>query len=283
VYVVGSTNIDRTVQVERLPVAGETALGGELRVSAGGKGSNAAASAARAGAQTTLIAAVGDDRDGEQAIAASQAEGVDVGSIEIVAGESTGAALIVTDSTGANLIAVAAGANARLTPAHVQRTLLPARHPDVILVSAEIPDAAVAAALTIADERGITAVLDPAPARRSLLELLDLHPIVTPNQAEATTLTGEREPDHAVAKLAALTGRPAIVTLGADGSVVADGPRVTHHPAAPVKEIADSVGAGDAFAGTLAAVLAAQYTFSDAIGRAMRAAADSLRHPGARP
>ncbi|HEX4008357.1 MAG TPA: PfkB family carbohydrate kinase [Solirubrobacteraceae bacterium] len=283
VYVVGSANIDRTVTVDRLPVAGETALGGGLRVSAGGKGANAAAAAAGAGARTTLIAAVGDDPDGARAIAVSQSEGVDVGSIEIVAGESTGTALIVTDPAGANLIAVAAGANARLSPAHVEQALRHASAPDVLMVSAEIPDAAIAAALAIAADRGISAVLDPAPARSSLLALLNLHPIVTPNEAEAATLTGESAPERAATKLAALTQRPAIVTVGADGCVIADGPRVTHHPAAPVDEVRDSVGAGDAFAGALAAALAARRTLGDAIDQATRAAADSLRHAGARP
>jgi len=283
VYVVGSTNIDRTVGVARLPVRGETALGETLHSSAGGKGANAAAAAARAGAPTTLIAAVGDDPDGELAIATSRTEGVDVGGIAILAGETTGAALIMTDPAGDNLIAVAAGANAHLRPEHVHAALEPAERRDVILISAEIPDDAIAAALTLADERGITAVLDPAPARPELLELLHLHALVTPNQAEATALTGQSEPESAARTLAALTQRPAIVTTGADGCVVDDGTRITHHPAQPADHVVDSVGAGDAFAGALAAALAAGETLTEAIDRGARAAAASLGHAGARP
>jgi ribokinase len=283
VFVVGSTNVDRTVQVPRLPRRGETVLGDALAVSPGGKGANAAAAAVRAGATVMFVSAVGADGDGEGAMATLRSEGVGVDAVAVCDDAPTGAALIVTDADGANLIAVAAGANARLDPEHVARSLAGLAARDVVLVSAEIPDAAIEAAVRGGTERGATTVLDPAPARPSLLEAARIGAILTPNDSEATELTGCDEAEEAARRLAALTGRAAVVTLGAAGCLVAEGDAVTRFAAAPVGAIVDTVGAGDAFAGGLAAALAAGDPLSDAVGAALRAAALSLGHAGARP
>ena len=139
-------------------------------VSAGGKGANAAAAASAAGATVVFVSAVGTDADGEAAVAALRAEGVGVEAVARRDDAPTGAALIVTDAQGANLIAVAPGANALLGAEHVTRSLAKLADGDVVLVSAEIPDAAIAAAVRAGAERGAVAVLDPAPARPSLLD-----------------------------------------------------------------------------------------------------------------
>jgi ribokinase len=283
VFVVGSTNVDRTVAVARLPRPGETALGDALVVSAGGKGANAAAAAARAGATVVLVSAVGADADGEGAIATLRAEGVGVKAVAVRDDAPTGAALIVTDADGANLIAVAAGANARLGPDHVDRSLAGLARSDVVLVSAEIPDAAVAAAVRAGSEAGAATVLDPAPARPSLLDAARIGAILTPNESEAAALTGCDHAEAAARQLAELTGRAAVVTLGEAGCLVADGGTVTRHPAAPAESIVDTVGAGDAFAGGLAAALAGGDPLDVAVEAALRAAALSLGHAGARP
>jgi ribokinase len=283
VYVVGSTNVDRTVGVARLPAPGETALGDALVVSPGGKGANAAAAAVRAGAGVTLVSAVGADADGERAIATLRAEGVGVDAVAVREDAPTGAALIVTDADGANLIAVAAGANAGLDPDHVARSLSAVGGADVVLVSAEIPDTAIAAAVRAGVERGAATVLDPAPARPALLEAARIGAILTPNESEAAELSGCDDPEDAGRRLATLTGRPVVVTLGAAGCLVADAEGVTRHPAAPADAIVDSVGAGDAFAGGLAAALAGGHPLDVAVGSALRAAALSLGHAGARP
>jgi ribokinase len=195
----------------------------------------------------------------------------------------TGAALIVTDAEGANLIAVAAGANARLDPEYVGRSLAALAAGDVVLVSAEIPDAAIEAALHAAAHQEAAAVLDPAPARPSLLDLARIGAILTPNESEATELTGCADAEQAAGRLAAVTGRAAVVTLGAAGCLVADGDAVRRFAAAPAGAIVDTVGAGDAFAGGLAAALALGEPLSDAVEAALRAAALSLGHAGARP
>jgi ribokinase len=283
VFVVGSTNVDRTVPVPRLPVRGETVLGTAVVISPGGKGANAAATAARAGAAVTFVSAVGADPDGEAARDALRSEGVAVDAVAVLDGVPTGAALIITDAAGANLIAVASGANARMRPAHVERSLEALSAADVVLVSAEIPDSCIEAALRAAADRDATAILDPAPARPSLLQAARLGAVLTPNESEATELTGSSEPGEAAQRLAALTGRPAVVTLGEAGCLIADGTTVTRHAAAPAPAIVDTVGAGDAFAGGLAAALAGGEPLAQAVDAGLRAAAASLAHAGARP
>jgi ribokinase len=282
VFVVGSTNVDRTVAVARLPAPGETALGDALVVSAGGKGANAAAAAVRAGAAVTFVSAVGKDADGEEAIAALRAAGVGIEAVVVRDDAPTGAALIVTDAAGANLIAVAAGANGRLDPEHVTRALAGVTAADVVLVSAEIPDAAIVAAVRAGSDRGAATVLDPAPARPSLLEAAQIGAILTPNESEAAALTGCATAEDAARRLAELTGRPAVVTLGEAGCLVADGTAVTRHRAVPAPAIVDTVGAGDAFAGGLAAALARGDPLQAAVEAALQAAALSLGHAGAR-
>ncbi|MGZ4295922.1 MAG: PfkB family carbohydrate kinase [Solirubrobacteraceae bacterium] len=282
VYVVGSTNVDRTVQVPRLPGRGETVVGDAIRISPGGKGANAAAAAAHAGAEVTFVSAVGADDDGQAAIATLRSEGVGVNAVAVADGAPTGAALIVTDDEGGNLIAVATGANARLNPDHVVRSLGPVTAGDVILVSAEIADACIEAALSTAAARQATAILNPAPARPSLLAAAELGAILTPNETEARELTGHEDAAEAARTLARLSGRPAVVTLGEAGCVVVDGDTVTPYPAAPAPAIVDTVGAGDAFAGGLAAALAGGEGLDAAVRAALRAAAESLGHAGAR-
>jgi ribokinase len=282
VFVVGSVNVDRTVQVPRLPRPGETVLGDALVVSPGGKGANAAAAAARAGATVVFISAVGADADGEGAIATLREEGVDVDAVAVRADAPTGAALIVTDADGANLIAVAAGANARVDPDQVARGVADLGPADVVLVSAEIPDAAIDAALRAGAERGAATVLDPAPARPSLLEAARIGAVLTPNESEALELSGCAEVEEAALRLAALSGRPAVVTLGENGCLVADSGALTRVPAAPVHTIVDTVGAGDAFAGGLSAALATGAALDEAVRAALRAAAASLAYAGAR-
>lgn len=283
VFVVGSTNVDRTVQVPRLPGPGETALGDALVVSPGGKGANAAAAAARTGAAVVFVSAVGADADGEGAIAGLRADGVGVDAVDVRHDAPTGAALIVTDAEGANLIAVAPGANARVEPSHVARSLADLTALDVVLVSAEIPDASIEAAVRAGVEGNAATVLDPAPARPSLLSAARIGAILTPNESEALELTGCADVEAAARRLVGLSGRAAVVTLGAAGCLVARGDSVTRAAAAPAPVIVDTVGAGDAFAGGLAAALARGDALDAAVEVALRAAAESLGHAGARP
>jgi ribokinase len=267
--VVGSVNADLVVRVRQLPAPGETVSGGTFERHHGGKSANQAVAAARLGAQVAFVGAVGDDELGADAVAALEREGIDCSGVARLEDVPTGVALIVVDEAGENQIAVASGANARLAEPSVPEG---AR---VVLLGLEVPDQAVLAAARGAGEARI--VLNPAPARALPDELLELGPILTPNEAEACTLAGEVEAERAAQALEQRTGAPVVVTLGARGALV--GGEVI---APPRVQPVDTTGAGDAFTGALAAELAAGADIHAAARFATAAAALSTQAAGAR-
>jgi ribokinase len=282
VVVVGSINVDLVAHVDRLPGRGETVAGGRLERSGGGKGANQAVAAARAGAAVTMVGAVGDDDLGADALAELRGEGIDVAGVARLAGAPTGVALIVVDGAGDNQIAVASGANHAVTEAHVQAGLGALRGERAcVLVSFELADAPVVAAARIARAAGARLVVDPAPARRLAPALIELEPLLTPNAQEATALTGCEDPQAAARALSAATGAPVVVTLGARGALIVEADHATT-VAAPTVEAVDTTGAGDAFAGVLAAALARRCELRAAVEAAVQAAAQSVITTGAR-
>jgi len=296
VIVVGSINADLVVRAERLPAPGETVTGGRFSRHGGGKGANQAVAAARLGAQVAMVGAVGRDELGEAALAALAAEGVDVGAVSRLDAVATGVALICVDAAGENQIAVASGANAELDGLAVERAVRAAAAGSaaneapstaasagsaafpVTLLGHEVPEAAVLAGARAAPG---AIVLDPAPARALPEALVARGPILTPNAGEACELTGERDPEAAARALAAGTHAPVLVTLGERGVLVVDDGGAAVLPA-PRVEAVDTTGAGDAFAGALAAELAAGRGLRDAAAFAVAAAALSIRAAGAR-
>ena len=288
VIVVGAINVDLVVVAPTLPGPGETVVGGGLQTFGGGKGANAAVAAARAGSTVRLIGAVGDDDTAGVALAELRSEGVDVGGVAVIAGESTGVALIVVDDQGENQIAVGAGANAAITVDHVTRCLaaaLPAA--GCVLVSTEIPAAAVAAAVAAATAAGVVCLLNPAPVVPIVAELLSLGPIVTPNSTELrdlmTLLGGDRvkTDSDAAARVVTISHQPVVVTLGPDGVLLVTSDSVKHVPA-PSVDARDTTGAGDTFNGVLATRLAAGDDLATAVPYAVAAAALSVAGVGAR-
>lgn len=301
VIVVGSVNMDLVATADRLPAPGETVTGARFSRHHGGKGGNQAVAAARLGAVTAFVGAVGGDAFGEEARAALGAEGIDLTAVRTVPGP-TGVALILVDDRGENLIAVASGANALLSPDDVLAAfaaLVPAAG-DVLLVGHEIPTATVKATLRAASQAGATTILNPAPAAgldRSLFGDVD---ILTPNRGELAALVGEdvrrigragrasERPEVAAATLLDRNSegegvrRAVIVTLGAAGAVVVERGHEPRDLPAPSVIAVDSVGAGDAFNGALAASLAAGLGLEAAASRAIAAAAASTTRPGAR-
>jgi ribokinase len=286
VVVVGSVNVDLVVTTERLPAPGETVIGGRFARHNGGKGGNQAVAAARLGATTWFIGAVGDDDFGAEARAALAAEGVDVGGLLVLPGEATGVALVLVDGTGENSIAVAGGANAALDSVGVRAALkrLELTPADVVLVGHEIRTGATHEALRLARLSGATAILNPAPAGGLERPTLDLADVITPNQGELATLVGAdgrssvqarrllgREPG----------GRAVLVTLGSRGALLVEGRRARNLPALRV-EVVDTVGAGDTLNGALAAGLAAGLELVDASRRAVAAASLAVTRAGAR-
>jgi ribokinase len=271
VVVVGSVNVDLVVTAERLPAPGETVAGGEFAVHQGGKGGNQAVAAARAGAAVEMVGAVGADDYGAGALAALGAEGIGTTLFQVVADAATGVALIAVDRSGANQIVVASGANHRL--AHVPP--LPAGD-GVVLVGFEVTDDVVTEAVAAARDRGWPVIVNPAPARPLPAALRGSGAILVPNEGEAAVLGGG-DP-HA---LAAITGGPVVVTLGAAGARVIDAEGVLDVPA-PIVDAVDTTGAGDTLAGVLAASLAAGLPLPAAVRRAVAAASLSVTRPGAR-
>ena len=294
VAVVGAINVDLVVTAASLPRPGETVLGDRLRRSGGGKGANAAVAAARAAVEVRLIGAVGADRDGAEQLAELAAAGVDVEDVAVLSGVGTGAALIVTDARGENQIAVAAGANGQLSPEHV-RAALDRRSPDVLLVSSEVGMSAISAALRWAAASGVTCLLNPAPARPELADLIRLASVLSPNQVElAVLVAGDGRqlaahpglPPEAVRPLALeLAGRAdaaVVVTLGAAGALIAQPDGTALSIPAPAVAVVDSTGAGDVFNGVLAAGLAGGIGLIEATRAAVEAASRSVTAPGAR-
>ncbi len=281
--VVGSINVDLVVSVDRLPRPGETVTGGEFARHQGGKGANQAVAAARAGARVSFVGAVGDDDEGRAALNELRREGVDTGGIATLAGSHTGVALIVVDGTGENQIAVASGANAHVDGALVERALGDADlvSQRVLLINFEIPDEALLGAARHGAGHGMRVVLNPAPARPLPDELLALEPILLANAGEAAALTGERDPAASAERLSAMTGRPAIVTLGERGALLNVEGETQLLPAPAVTAV-DTTGAGDAFTGALAAELARGTAIEQAARFGVVAASLSVTRRGAR-
>lgn len=283
VLVVGSVNVDVIVRVPVLPAPGTTVIGGRLERHGGGKGANQAVAAARLGARVGLIAAVGDDPDGAEAVAELRREGIDVSGIATLENTATGVALIVVDDRGENQIAVASGANEELNAAMVAGALdgIELAPGGVCLVGFEVSDAAIEVAAHWASAGGHRVLIVPAPARRLSETLIACAPILTPNAGEAAELSEERSPRVAAVALSRRTTNPVAVTLGEDGVVVADGDRVESIPAYETT-VKDTTGAGDTFSGALAVGLSESRPFTEAVQRAQAAAALSTRTVGAR-
>ena len=302
VVVVGSINVDLVVTAPRLPAPGETVLGGTFARHHGGKGANQAVAAARLGATTSLIGAVGDDDVGRESRLALASEGVDHAEVAGIGGDSTGVALIVVAPDGQNAIAVAPGANAALTPVAVEQGLRRAAvgQADVVLVGHEIPTGSAAAALRAGRLAGAITVLNPAPAAGIEAELLALADVITPNEVELAELARaagverpvrgaavtSEETIEAARRLLAGVGpetaaRAVLVSLGAAGAILVTSTAAVTVPA-PQVAATDATGAGDALNGALAAGLADGIELEAAARRAVLAASLSTTQPGAR-
>ena len=285
IVVVGSSNTDLVLRVARLPRPGETVSDGIFDTVPGGKGANQAVAAARAGGQVTFVARVGRDAYGAQSIEHLQRDGIDTRFVRSDRGAPSGVALILVDQAGENCIGVAAGANARLSPADVRRTRSAINRARVVLIQLECPLDTVQAAVELASDAGVPTILNPAPARPLPARLLRRISFLTPNETEAGSLTGVRVTGIATARKAArgLLDRGVggvMVTLGARGVLVATSDVTQHLPAFPVTPV-DTTGAGDVFNGALAVALGEGRPVLDAVRFAQAAAALSVTVAGA--
>ena len=280
VVVIGSINIDLVVRADRLPEPGETVLGGRFATHDGGKGANQAVAAARAGARVSMIGAVGTDAHGERALAALDAEGIDTSRIRRVDEEPTGIAIVALGPRGENQIVVAPGANDLVTLDDEDRALV--RAADCVMTNHEIPASITIEVLRTAHAAGVTAILNPAPARALSSEILALGPILTPNEHELIVAIGNDITGAALDELAARHSGPIIVTQGPAGALLVDGPRRERFDGRLAPRVVDTTGAGDTFCGVLAAWLAGDHSLDESIVAANTAGALSVAAAGAR-
>ena len=282
VVVVGSSNIDFTATVDRLPARGETVLGQHFVQSFGGKGANQAVAAARAGADVEFLSKLGMDANGvliEQHLAA---HGLSMKVLLHDPEAPTGVAMILVDGAGDNQIVVVPGSNRRLTPADVRQHAGLMTGARVLLVQMEIPIETIEESLMLARRQDLITILNPAPAYPLPPEFLRMVDILTPNESEACFLTGSTNVAEAALLLAGRSGGAVVATCGADGAVLSRGKDVTHVPAFVVDAI-DSTGAGDAFNGALACALAEGVTIEAAVEMAIAAGALATTVRGAQP
>ena len=287
VLVVGSVNTDLVLAVPTLPQAGETVLGGDLRRIGGGKGANQAVAAARLGARTAMIGCVGADALGKERAAELESYGVAAGAIATDNARPTGAALILVDEAGENVIAVSPGANAALAPSHVTAASTLFAQASVLVCQLEVPPNTVQAALDEARAHNVTTILNAAPGNPEAAHLLASTDVLIVNRLEAASLTGHPVESVTAARAAAAAlgeevRRAVMLTLGSEGSVVALDGSVAHVPAWRVDPV-DATAAGDAFVGALAAALARSETLADAARFATAAAAITVGRFGAQP
>jgi len=287
VVVIGSLNMDLVTRAPRLPRGGETLIGHSFTTVSGGKGANQAVAAARLGAEVSMVGCVGTDAYGNELREALLAEQIDCQAVTTVE-DSSGVALIVVDDHSQNAIVIVAGANGALTPEVINRFDAVLQAADVIICQLEVPDATVGHALKRGRALGKTVILNPAPASRPLPADWFAHiDYLIPNESEATALTGLpvdslASAEAAATQLLAAGAGKVIITLGAQGSLFADGQGFQHFPAPKVQAV-DTTAAGDTFVGGFAAALASGRSEVEAIRFGQVAAALSVTRAGAQP
>lgn len=272
------------MRAERIPARGETVLGRDFQSMDGGKGSNQAIACARLGAQTTFLAALGDDAYGAAALALLEGEGVDISLVRRMPNVPTGVGFITIDANGDNAIAVDLGANRLLSPEDVDRAEEVIAAADVVLAQLEIPSETALRAMAVARRHGVRTILDPAPAQPLPVDGLANVDILTPNLSEARTLSGHDslEASMLAEAMRGMGAGTVILTVGEDGAWTTDGatPRVT--PAYKAEAV-DTTGAGDAFSAALAVALAEGVELDQAVAFACAAGAYAVQSLGTVP
>lgn len=289
IVVIGSTNTDMVVKASHLPAGGETVLGGEFLMNAGGKGANQAVAAARYGNRVVFVAKTGNDLFGERVRSSLREDDIVTDYVSIDPLHPSGVALITIDARAENCIVVASGANMYLSTADVDAVREEISAADVVLMQLESPIETVTYAARMAAEAGVKVVLNPAPAPDKPLpeELMRSLYLITPNRSEASRLSGIEVKDLASAREAAKAildrgPQSVIITLGGDGSLVYDGQEFTFIEATKVEAV-DTTAAGDTFNGVLATMVAEGRNLIDAAREASLAAAISVTRMGAQP
>lgn len=288
IIVVGSANQDYIVRVPKAPAPGETLLATDLVQQPGGKGANQAVAAARLRGNVTFVASVGDDADGASLIRELRSEGVDASNVEIISRGRTGIALVSVYDSGENSITVVPGTNFALTASRVTNTLarvVADNEGAVVVTQAETRSEIIGATLRGAEASGARAILNLAPYQPIENELLALCDPLVVNESEASdvvgwTVDGIDTARRAAAQIGA-TARSVVITIGAQGAYWYAAEGEGHIPAARPDRIVDTTGAGDAFVGALAAVLARGESLEAAVRVGVRAGTFAVQSRGA--
>jgi ribokinase len=282
VVVVGSYNHDVSFSVARLPAPGETCLSLGRLESPGGKGSNQAIQAALCGAGTAIVAALGFDSAGDEALALWARHSVDTSAVVRLADLPTGMATILVDATAENLIVVDSGANAHLAPAHVEAASVLVGQAGVVVAQLETPVAATVRAFEIARAHHRPTLLNAAPAPLAVdAGLLSLTDVLVVNEGEGQALSGCALPDQIGPSLLGRGPRTVIVTLAAKGAVMFETGQPPVRGVSPVVDVVDTTGAGDAFTGAFAARLAMTGETRSALSWGLAAGALACTRQGA--
>lgn len=284
IIVIGSANTDMVVKAKKLPLPGETLLGGTFFMNAGGKGANQAVAAARLGGNVTLVTKVGNDIFGKQTVDSLKKEGINTDFVFVDDAAPSGTALIMVNEEGENCIVVAPGANANLLPADIS-IIKNINEAEIILMQLEIPMETIAAVAKIAKANHQKVIINPAPAQKLNDELLKGLFLITPNETEATLLTGIKVEDETTASQAAEVFlkkgvQNVIITLGKQGAYFQKADLKIKIPA-PIVKALDTTAAGDTFSGAIAVALTEGKDWECAIKFAIEAASISVTRMGA--
>ncbi|MFV0405227.1 MAG: ribokinase [Propioniciclava sp.] len=287
----GSANEDLVYRVDRMPLTGETLLATTFSRGFGGKGANQAIAAARSGAQSSLVGAVGSDDTGQRVVANLSRHRVDASQVHRSLDLPTGHACVMIDANGFNQIIVMAGANSDVPHSIIERAATELSSDDVAVIQCEIPAEQVAFAVLTAAHAGVQVLLNLAPFMPLPADVLAAATLVVVNETEADELAiwlgcshprHEPDPEALARTLATAVGTDCLITLGEAGSVYCSaGCAPIKVPASRVDTVVDTTGAGDVYVGTLAAELAQASEITTAMTAAAAAAAASVRTPGA--
>lgn len=285
ICVVGSSNFDLISYAPRLPKQGETLHGTRFLMSFGGKGANQAVTAARLGAQVSMVTKLGEDIFGRDTLKNFEAQGIDSGAIFFTKDASSGVAAISVDSDGRNTIIIVAGANNLLSPEDIETARTIIESAQVLICQLEIPLETTLAALQIARRAGVFTIFNPAPARPDLPnEVYELSDLFCPNETETELLTGLKidaldEAEKAARVLLQHGCGKVLLTLGERGSLLVSPEETLHVETKKVKAV-DTTGAGDSYVGSLAFFIAQGRPLQEAMKKASQIAAISVQSVG---
>lgn len=285
ILVVGSLNMDFSIETPRIPVPGETIMGTGVKLVPGGKGANQVYTIGKLGGDVAMIGAVGDDSFGEMLIDNLKNVGVNVEGIERIPGGTTGQAFIPVDESGENSIIVIGGTNGQVDEAILKKYEYLMDEADIVVMQQEIPLTTVMAAKQMAMEKGKTIIVDPAPAAAMPDEFWNGIDYIKPNETELGILIGkelstQEEYKEAAQEMLRKGVKKLLVTLGSKGCLIVSSEGEEFIPANKVKAV-DTTAAGDTFTGAFAVALSQGKSEKEAITFAQKASAIAVTRKGA--